>query len=98
MYEVGRKDDASCLESVGLEVSDADGDDLEVGRAKLGRDVRGSRELVVHRALREELRIEGRPPPTRARKSVVCSVQTPIVCWHTPKYAVKLRVGCFRGE
>lgn len=44
-----------CLEAVGLEVADADGDDLEVGRAKRRSDVRGLGKLVVDRALRNEL-------------------------------------------
>lgn len=47
----------SCLETVRLEITDADGDNLEVGRAERGSDVRGLGKLVVDRALGNELPI-----------------------------------------
>lgn len=46
----------SHLEAVRLEITDANRNDLEVGRAERGSDVRGLRELVVDGALRNELR------------------------------------------
>ena len=45
----------SHLKAVGLEVPDAQGDDLEVGCAKLGDDARGPRKLVVGRPLCDKL-------------------------------------------
>lgn len=55
-FPCGSRKFVAYLEAIGLEVTDANGDHLEVGRAKRGSDVRSLRELVVDRALQNELR------------------------------------------